>query len=146
MGGLILNPELKYASTCYYERAALRKLKLARLDTEALGVHALEVIVGGIEVTIGPVSIYSRGPNKGRRKYGGPRSACHKVLVTEADVQAEKNDFEAETGRCHNCFGNGLVVSAWSKVTGTGYKPCSVCATETLGAGICRTMSYSKEF
>ncbi|MGU9830202.1 hypothetical protein [Pseudomonas sp. LF242] len=50
-----------------------------------------------------------------------------KSVVTQAEHDQAKSDYEAETGKCHECAGSGLWLSGWSSDTGNRFKPCPRC-------------------
>src|SRR3990167_10978085 len=64
---------------------------------------------------------YKKGPQKGRPKYDGPRQ---EVVVTNAEEAAELDRYEADTGRCGRCLGDGQVLAAWNHLTGVSWKQC----------------------
>ncbi len=124
MSEQVLNPTLKYKPADFYELAALRQLKLTPDSNK--GVYALSGCHSGTLVLIGPVSTFTRGPRKGERKYG-PRRDCETVIVTGEQLKAEVEIFEAETGRCSTCYGNGLSWSGWAVDKGNYFRQCTKC-------------------
>jgi len=70
------------------------------------------------------VGVISHGRRKGQPKYSADRKS---VVVTIAEEQAEHARFEAETGKCGDCKGEGKVLAGWHHVTGTSYRECVAC-------------------
>lgn len=70
--------------------------------------------------------VYSKGPRKGRPKYEGTPQV---VVVTDAEMAAERARMEREDGICGLCAGDGRLFSSWDHITGTKYKPCERCAS-----------------
>ncbi|MBI6948770.1 hypothetical protein [Pseudomonas koreensis] len=65
----------------------------------------------------------------GKRK-GQPTwhdSKLTKCVVTKAEHDQAKVDYEAETGKCCKCAGSGLWLSGWGVDTGNRFKPCVRC-------------------
>lgn len=55
-----------------------------------------------------PIGTYTRGKRKGQPKW--PKSAdLDEVVVTRAEMDAERDIVEAETGKCYPCAGSGRV-------------------------------------
>ncbi len=77
---------------------------------------------------VGDNSLYTGGV-QGTKRNGKPKwSKPHtSFAVTEAELKAERERYEAETGRCHSCFGRGEEFAKWSKDEGTTYRPCRIC-------------------
>lgn len=65
---------------------------------------------------------------KGKRK-GWPRFDGKKVevAVSDAEIESEKQRYEAETGHCAECMGEGKVVSGWNHETGVRLRECKLC-------------------
>lgn len=68
--------------------------------------------------------VYEKGPKKGRPKYDGQTK---KVVVTEAERVAERARYEAETGNCAECGGDGKMFAGWHHITGDKWRPCVFC-------------------
>jgi hypothetical protein len=83
----------------------------------------------GLLVTGGIPRLLKSGPRKGEKTWDGE---VNKVVVVEAEVDAEKSRYEEETGKCHKCLGAGEVISGWSKETGRRMLKCPRC----LGCGL----------
>jgi hypothetical protein len=79
-----------------------------------------------------PTGIYTRGPRKGRPKF--PKGDGRSVVVTEAEELAEKQRYEAESGKCGDCCGRGEVFASWHHIEGTKYRPCGKCGGSGLHA------------
>lgn len=65
----------------------------------------------------------------GKRK-GQPTwrdSKLTKCVVTKAEHDQAKADYEAETGKCCKCAGSALWLSGWGVDTGNRFKPCVRC-------------------
>ena len=66
--------------------------------------------------------VHTRGPRKGRLKYDGPPQT---VVVLDAEVAAEQERYERETGHCGECLGLGRVCAGYRD--GPLWRPCPVC-------------------
>ena len=53
--------------------------------------------------------------------------ALTKCVVTQAEHDQAKADYETETGKCNACAGSGLWLSGWSADAGNRFKPCQRC-------------------
>jgi hypothetical protein len=74
-------------------------------------------LTGGVP-TVGP---------KGKKKW--PKLAlCRASYVTEAEVVAERERYERETGKCGGCFGETREWTGWSLIDGNRYRECRDCA------------------
>ncbi|WP_039967730.1 hypothetical protein [Pseudomonas chlororaphis] len=65
----------------------------------------------------------------GRRKGQATWRDCEltKCVVTKAEYDQAKVDYEVETGKCHDCAGSRLRLDGWSADTGNRFKPCLRC-------------------
>lgn len=75
-------------------------------------------------VTGGIPRILKSGPRKGRKTWDGKGT---RVVVTRAEIEAEKQRYAAETGNCPECYGEGEIFASWHHERGTTYKPCPHC-------------------
>jgi len=69
--------------------------------------------------------LLKRGPRKGEKTWDGKGT---RVVVTDAEGQAEQLRYEESTGNCGNCFGKREVFASWDYKTGTKHKECSACS------------------
>lgn len=70
------------------------------------------------------VGTITRGPRKGRPKYG---KDVRSVVVTTSEEATEYLHYEAETGKCGDCKGSGRVIAGWHHIDGTSYRKCPKC-------------------
>jgi hypothetical protein len=109
-------------SMAHRERVALRKLGnpegWAWFSWQCVGEDA--VILKGCV----PTRAYTKGPRKGRSVYDPP---YREVVVTDAEVLAERKRFEDETGKCGECSGAGREFARWTAAHGTEWRPCRLC-------------------
>jgi len=75
-------------------------------------------------MTGGVPRVLTRGPNKGERRWDGPRT---QVAVTQVEIDAAMARYEAETGNCAECEGTKQTVAGWSASEGTRYRECVRC-------------------
>ncbi len=68
--------------------------------------------------------VFASGPRKGQKKWGPITREC---IVTDAEADAEASRFEAETGLCHSCGGDGQEWAGWSAVEGSKFRTCRRC-------------------
>lgn len=93
---------------------------------EAIGKHPN---TQGVMVT-GAIShvLIAKGPRKGEPNWKHrDRSTEQQVFVSHDAIDARKARYEAETGLCHRCFGDGKVVQSVSVDTGVTYRKCRRC-------------------
>jgi hypothetical protein len=50
-----------------------------------------------------------------------------KCVVTRAESDLAKVEYETETGKCQECAGSGLRLKGWNRDTGNHFKPCVRC-------------------
>jgi len=104
----------------WWEVAACRKTKLPA----GFSFYAGEGFPGGVLLTGATSSgVMTRGKRKGTPKWDGP---AQKVLVADAERDAEMARYEAETSWCHNCTGSGKTLASCG-TNGTTYRPCRRC-------------------
>lgn len=70
--------------------------------------------------------VFTRGPKKGKPNYR-KKVNVRMFAVTVAQAGDWEDEWEAETGKCSNCLGEGRVVSKWSKAGGTEWRVCKLC-------------------
>jgi hypothetical protein len=73
-----------------------------------------------------PLGVYSRGPRKGRPKWP-PTKDLRRVIVTRAQVEIAKFNYERATGECHGCGGTGQTVKSMGLGQATTYRACAAC-------------------
>lgn len=76
-------------------------------------------ITGGV-----PTKVFVRGPRKGKPKWSGVTLATY--WIRRADVEETKRLWEAESGKCANCEGDGKETASVS-VNGKTFRTCSRC-------------------
>lgn len=64
----------------------------------------------------------------GRPKWPS-RANSQEVVITDAEMTAEKEAWERATGKCHNCYGTGQESAGWSLAEGPRYRDCPRCGT-----------------
>jgi hypothetical protein len=81
-----------------------------------------------IQGSVAPLK--TRGPSKGRPNWRKrDLSTERKFVVTRAQIQEAKAHFEARTGLCYECDGNGTKFSRWERDIGSTYDtPCKRCS------------------
>lgn len=92
---------------------------------EGWAVCAWERIGNDLVVTGGVPRLLKAGPRKGESTWRDVPT--QKVVVTEAEIDAEKARYEADTGKCSDCMGKGDVLASWSVAEGIKYRPCKRC-------------------
>jgi hypothetical protein len=71
---------------------------------------------------------YTRGKNKGKPKRDA--ATQQELVITSAEMDARKQRWEQETGKCSHCLGEGKVVSGVSvrdAITTHSYRSCKPC-------------------
>lgn len=112
------------------ENVALRKLG----NPDGFMFYAWHCLDASIVKMTGcvPTRNYTRGKRKGQPDYGsGPAKV---VYVAEVEVKAEYARYEAETGHCGECMGEGHVFAGWSVDAGTKHRTCPKCNGVTKAA------------
>lgn len=123
----IWNPELEHRPVDFRERAAVRLLKATGVDTDTLCAYSWRVDALGVRLELGQKSVYTQGPQKGKPKYSSKNRDLLGVTVSQQELEVELQHFETTTGRCGQCYGNGLVPMAWVRDEGTMYHKCPAC-------------------
>jgi hypothetical protein len=72
-----------------------------------------------------PFGVYRSGPKKGQPVFDSTDKKT--VFVSNEEIKAMANRYEAETGKCWNCKGTGEIMFGWSKKNGVIHKICSRC-------------------
>ena len=62
----------------------------------------------------------------GKKKWPAQKN-MEMVVITDADVKAEYARYEAETGKCGDCYGEGKRVVGWHHIEGNRFAPCAKC-------------------
>lgn len=112
----------------FRERVARRKLSLADewrcFKLEAIGRTRDTLMSFGV-----PRPLKS-GKRKGEMTWAGfrQRNGVYCCCVTNAEYLAERAAWEAETGKCSNCYGRGQELASWDSAKGAAYRPCKTCA------------------
>lgn len=79
---------------------------------------------GGLIIKGGVPTLVTRGPTKGRRRWNTKESQT--VVVSDEDIEREHARYEAETGKCGDCFGEKKQVVG-AGTSGTTYRKCKRC-------------------
>lgn len=87
---------------------------------ERIGEGRDFIVEGGIP------RLLKTGPRKGSKTWRD--SKTQKAVVTEAEIVAEHARYEADTGNCGDCGGEGEVFKSWHKDHGATMQPCKRCA------------------
>jgi hypothetical protein len=83
----------------------------------------------GLLVRIAQEKTISRGPRKGKIAWHGE---VKEVFVSYAETTVAELEWEAQTGKCHNCGGDGQENCGWHHETGPRYRTCQRCT----GSGV----------
>ena len=81
-------------------------------------------IGGGYHVWGGVPRTLTRGKRKGELTWDGPLDQC---AVTAREIREAEAAYEAATGACHKCGGDGKEWIGWSCYEGNKYGPCRRC-------------------
>lgn len=73
-------------------------------DIEGWEPFEYERVTGGLIIKGCIPEIISRGPRKGQKRAS---KDVQTVLVTCEEMEAEMADYEAKTGKCGECYGEG---------------------------------------
>lgn len=107
----------------WHEKAARKKLgKAAEWKAfffEVMNDSGDVLIMGGVPTKI------KTGPRAGHDKWN--RKAADKCVVTRAELNAIRAEFERETGQCSECEGSGKTLAGWHHIEGDRFRPCSRC-------------------
>jgi hypothetical protein len=77
------------------------------------------VVEGGVP------RLLKAGPNKGSNTWRDV--SVQKAVVTGEELKAEHARYEADTGKCGDCYGKGEGFASWHHVEGTKYGKCKRC-------------------
>lgn len=106
--------------------AAVRKLNALGNDLPPNWSYYTWEDVGGALIVKGSEEYRkTKGANKGARAWRGPKLT---VVVTDEDQRMEERLYEAETGKCHQCQGDGQMWLKWTHDVGNHFGPCNRCA------------------
>jgi hypothetical protein len=107
---------------------AAQRLKGMPEDWQWFSIESKESPFGRFTQVTGavPVGFYSRGPRKGRTKWPANKD-CQVFQFTPAQLDDVMLAWEAETGNCFTCGGDGQEQFGWSKAEGRRYRQCSRC-------------------
>ena len=107
---------------------AAQRLKGVPVDWQWVSIESKQSPFGRFTQVTGavPVGFYSRGPRKGRAKWPA-RKDCQVFRFTPAQLEEAMLAWEAETGNCSTCGGDGQEQFGWSKAEGKRYRQCSRC-------------------
>ncbi len=83
------------------------------------------IIYRGAEYTF-----FSKGPRKGKKKWGKKRPEWE-CVITSFEIEQKELEFEKETGKCKRCGGDGQMWVGWKIGEGNKFKTCKRC----LGSG-----------
>jgi hypothetical protein len=113
----------------FFEMVARRKLGVGAdwrwCSSKVVGVDW--VIEGGVP------RVLKSGPRKGSLTWNG--TALQSCVITKAELQFERSEYEKTSGKCWECQGRGEVVHGWSKDAGTRHKTCSRCGGRGAAPG-----------
>lgn len=106
-------------------------MQVAEAKTEIPGWIAYEwqaMEGGSIVVGCVPDGVYTRGPRKGTPRLD-TKGCTHRIamVVALSEMEDRAHKYEAESGRCWNCKGEGKVWSSWSAESGTRFRSCDRC-------------------
>ena len=79
----------------------------------------------GVLLTGAVPRLLKSGPRKGKKTWD--RKGATSVVVIAAETDAEEAAYEARTGNCGKCFGEGEVCVGWSKDDGKKIRTCKHC-------------------
>lgn len=78
-------------------------------------------------------AVYKSGPRKGMRNWKlRDKSTDLPVFITYAERDAYVTSWEASTGKCSRCEGEGKTPAGWSTATGQTYRDCPKCGGSGL--------------
>lgn len=67
----------------------------------------------------------TKGKRKGKKRWDETRKRV--VIITDAEMLAERRRFEREEGKCAECGGDGQAFKSWNHETGTAWRTCVKC-------------------
>lgn len=71
---------------------------------------------------------FKTGKKAGQKKPRSPVPGTEREIVfTMADIETLKTEWEASTGKCHQCTGSGREWTGWSADAGNRFKSCTRC-------------------
>lgn len=103
--------------TTHLESAAIRAV-----GAEGWEPCIFEAVVNGTLVRGGIPKLTTAG----KKKWPAQKNMGI-VVLTDADVKAEYARYEAETGYCGDCYGEGKRVVGWHYIEGYRFAPCVKC-------------------
>lgn len=128
----LLDAKLIEARACadHISVVALRKARevLRRpADIDGWEAFKFETVADAYLIEGGVPRLLQTGPRRGQKTWRGSRIT--RVIVTKAEVSAERRRYEAETGSCARCMGSGSgeVLTGWSRKGGDRLSVCPRC-------------------
>ncbi|WP_411975956.1 hypothetical protein [Sulfitobacter faviae] len=97
------------------------------------GIYSWEVVNlhtphEAIHLTGGVGRPIKKGKRKGRTTWRDMDPSTKMVFTfTRQQMAAFRKAWEAETGECSNCHGNGTECYGWSATEGERFRPCKAC-------------------
>lgn len=91
-----------------------------KLERKGDGAHSVIIVGGGV-----PTRTYASGKRKGKPDWRGV--AHDEMVIGTAELTARMERWEAETGKCHRCGGDGAETIGWSTNGGAKTRTCSRC-------------------
>lgn len=80
-----------------------------------------------LKAAVCPV-VYKRGSRKGKPNWPKrDRSTEATIVFSNAELDALISEWEAETGLCSTCGGDGQEWCGWSAEAGNRYRQCTAC-------------------
>lgn len=79
-----------------------------------------------------PSGYYTRGERKGQPKFRPATPGTERmVAISKRDLEARAAAYEAETGKCWDCKGEGQTWAGWSSEAGHKHRTCARCEGST---------------
>ncbi len=75
-------------------------------------------------IELGQRRVLTKGPRKGQEV---PKPPYFKAYVTQYQGEQEQSAYEARTGNCGECLGEGRVFAGWHHIEGDKFAECRKC-------------------
>jgi hypothetical protein len=106
---------------CWMTAAARKKLN----QGESWHWCKAEVIGDDLLLEGGIPDVFVKGKRAGRHKWAG--IALTKCVITRADTDLARSEYEEATGKCCECAGTGQRQKGWHHQTGKSFESCGRC-------------------
>ena len=86
------------------------------------------------------IPLFASGPRKGRKNYA-KATGRHVIQILDSDLPMVIATYEAVTGKCRECYGEGKRWIGWNRDSGSRHEPCKRCMSTGIAPSDTATCS-----